>query len=93
MPANAVKTKRDERLWGEAKSQAAKQGKKKDWAYVMGTYQRMKGRKGGKKEAAFEAGMFRALIAGGLPEKVAIAACASHESPKRSERSLTKKSK
>jgi len=35
----------DERLWAKAKAQAAKQGRAKDWAYVMGIYQNMKGGK------------------------------------------------
>jgi 2-hydroxychromene-2-carboxylate isomerase len=50
MPANAVKSERDERLWSKAKAQAAKQGHAEDWDYVMGIYQRMKGRTGGSKE-------------------------------------------
>lgn len=43
MPANAVKTERDEHLWDRAKTQAKKQGRNKDYAYIMGIYQRMKG--------------------------------------------------
>jgi len=50
MPASAVKTKRDERLWEAAKQAATEQGRSEDWAYIMGIYQRMKG--GGKKRAA-----------------------------------------
>jgi len=60
MPVNVVKSQRDERLWEEAKQQAAKQlGKrmpspelagrvtpdKRYWRLVMGIYQRMKGRR------------------------------------------------
>jgi len=47
----AIKTKRDERLWSEAKAQAHKEGfsveKNKDryWKYVMGIYKKMKGMK------------------------------------------------
>lgn len=52
MPVNVVKTKRDERLWNTAKQQAAKQGRKNDWQYVMGIYQRMKHRVGGTKFAS-----------------------------------------
>lgn len=70
MPASAVKTDRDERLWREAKKQAAKQGKGSDYAYVMGIFQRMrKGEKdqipgglaSGKKPSDFDP---RALAAG-----------------------------
>lgn len=43
MPVNVVKTPRDERLWDKAKQQAAKQGRDKDWAYIMGIYQKMTG--------------------------------------------------
>jgi len=45
MPANVVKTKRDERLWNEAKAQAAKEGKPKNWRYIMGIYEKMHGKK------------------------------------------------
>lgn len=45
MPANVVKTAEDERLWNKAKVQAEKQGRAKDYAYVMGIFQRMKGNK------------------------------------------------
>jgi len=62
MPTNAVKTERDERLWSKAKAQAKKQGKGDNHAYIMGIYQRMKNRKGGSKEAGFNA----ALSAAGL---------------------------
>jgi hypothetical protein len=48
MPAAAVKTGRDERLWDKAKKLAAKQGRGKDWAYIMGIYQQMKGEKAEK---------------------------------------------
>lgn len=50
MPVNVVHTARDERLWEEAKRQAAKQGRAKDWRYVMGIYQRMKGEKAEKSD-------------------------------------------
>lgn len=49
MPTNVVKSARDERLWSEAKRQAAEQGRTGDWKYVMGIFMRMRGRKGGKK--------------------------------------------
>lgn len=45
MPANVVKTARDEHLWNRAKQQAEKQGRTRDYAYVMGIFQRMKGEK------------------------------------------------
>jgi hypothetical protein len=34
-------TKEHERLWGEAKKAAAKEGKHGDWAYIQGIFQRM----------------------------------------------------
>lgn len=46
-PPSFVKTKRDERLWEAAKKSADVQGRAGDWAYVMGTFQRMKQRTGG----------------------------------------------
>ena len=43
MPVNVVKTEEDERHWQKAKALAEQQGHSKDWAYVMGIYQKMKG--------------------------------------------------
>lgn len=60
MPTNLVHTKRDERLWNEAKKQAAKQGRAEDWAYVVGIFQRMKGVSKSKQKD---------LIPGGLADK------------------------
>lgn len=37
-----TKTKRDEEKWQKAKEQAAKQGRKGDYAYIMGIYKNMK---------------------------------------------------
>lgn len=47
MPANVVKTPREERLWEKAKTQARKKKPAPDdfYAYVMGIYQQMKGEK------------------------------------------------
>jgi hypothetical protein len=50
MPANVVKTKEDEHKWSKAKSIAAKEGKKKDWSYIMGIYNKMKGKKSKKMD-------------------------------------------
>lgn len=50
MPANIVKTERDERLWSKAKAQAKEQGREEDWAYVTGIFKRMKSGEGGKKK-------------------------------------------
>ncbi|MDD3421911.1 MAG: hypothetical protein PHS47_06420 [Methanocellales archaeon] len=47
MPANVVKTERDERLWAAAKEQAEAEGHRGNWSYVMGIFKRMKGK--GKK--------------------------------------------
>jgi ribosomal protein L37E len=44
MPANVVKTREDEERWKEAKKQAAKQGQSRNYAYIMGIYQRMLGK-------------------------------------------------
>lgn len=46
-PASVVRTARDERLWRMAKASAARQGRARDWAYVMGIFQRMKHHTGG----------------------------------------------
>jgi hypothetical protein len=46
-PAGMVKTPRDERLWKMAKKSAAEQGRKGDWAYVVGIFKRMQSRSGG----------------------------------------------
>jgi hypothetical protein len=43
MPVNVVKTPRQEHLWNKAKEQAAKEGKSKDWAYIMGIFKHMGG--------------------------------------------------
>lgn len=46
-PASVVRTARDERLWRMAKASAARQGRARDWPYVMGIFQRMKHHTGG----------------------------------------------
>jgi hypothetical protein len=43
MPANVVQSKRDEHLWSQAKKIAKEAGRSKDYAYIMGVYQRSKG--------------------------------------------------
>jgi hypothetical protein len=43
MPANVVKTERDEHLWEKAKGLAKNAGKDKDYAYIMGIFKKMKG--------------------------------------------------
>lgn len=48
MPTNVVKTPRQEKLWEEAKASAEKQGKGKNYAYIMGIFKQM----GGLKEAS-----------------------------------------
>ena len=45
-PASVVRTARDERLWRMAKASAARQGRARDWPYVMGIFQHMKHRTG-----------------------------------------------
>ena len=55
MPANAVHGKREERLWKEAKAVAEKEGKAKDYAYIMGIFERMRDRVGGGKPLAHQA--------------------------------------
>jgi hypothetical protein len=44
MPVGVVKSPEDERHWNKAKTLAAKQGRAKDWAYIMGIYQKMNGK-------------------------------------------------
>jgi len=41
MPANIVKTPREERLWQKAKGIAEEAGHAEDWAYVTGVFKRM----------------------------------------------------
>lgn len=43
MPASVVKTKRDERLWKQAKKLAAERGLGDNYAYIMGIYKRSGG--------------------------------------------------
>jgi hypothetical protein len=78
MPVNVVKTPRDERLWDKAKKQAEKQGHTKDWAYVMGIYQHMKGISKsedlGKSMVLPRAAEYR--IPGQVPTQAAIASLA-----------------
>jgi hypothetical protein len=50
LPASVVKTKRDERLWREAKKQAAENGHGGEWDYIMGIYQHMRKREGAPKK-------------------------------------------
>lgn len=45
MPTNVVKTQRDEKFWNAAKWAAKKAGKEDNWAYVMGVFQKMRGKK------------------------------------------------
>jgi hypothetical protein len=47
MPANVVKTEKDERLWAAAKEQAEAEGDKGNWRRVMSIFKRMQGK--GKK--------------------------------------------
>ena len=55
MPANLVKTPEDERKWRKAKVIARAAGKtgKNKWRYVVGVFERMKGR--GMRKKAMEA--------------------------------------
>jgi len=50
MPANLVKTERDERLWEKAKRLAARQGHAGDWAYIVGIFKRMRGHRTKKRK-------------------------------------------
>ena len=58
MPNNLVKSERDEELWAKATTAAEKQGKSKNYAYINGIYQKMKGH---KKTAGVLAGVRRAM--------------------------------
>ena len=49
MPANIVRTPREERLWREAKEAAEREGHAGDYAYITGTYERLRSRVGGAK--------------------------------------------
>lgn len=50
MPANVVKTKRDEKIWKRAKAQAKEQGQEKNYAYIMSIYKSMGGSTGKEKK-------------------------------------------
>jgi hypothetical protein len=52
MPVGVVKTSRDEHLWAKAKAQAEKEGRAKDWPYVMGIFQKMSGKSMSKSQVA-----------------------------------------
>ena len=41
MPANVVKTAKDEVAWEKAKVLAAKEGHAENWAYIMGIYKKI----------------------------------------------------
>lgn len=58
MPNNVVKTKEDEKTWEEAKSEAKKQGKGDNYAYIMSIYNSMTGES--DKEASLSLAMLRA---------------------------------
>jgi len=45
MPASVVKTKKDEEHWKRAKEIAADQGQKDNYAYIMGIFKKMSGKK------------------------------------------------
>ena len=55
MPANVIKTPKDEQEWGQAKDAAEKQGKKGNYAYVMGVFEHLKQRTGSKKPKSSKA--------------------------------------
>lgn len=52
MPANVVKTAEDEKLWNKAKQVAAEQGHEEEWDYIMGIFQKMKGKESLKEYVA-----------------------------------------
>tara|TARA_Y100001973_G_scaffold99147_1_gene157917 strand:- start:8868 stop:10199 length:1332 start_codon:yes stop_codon:yes gene_type:complete len=54
MPNNVIKTQRDEHKWSRAEEIAAKSGKGKDYAYIMGIYKKMKPDHKFKKTASVE---------------------------------------
>ena len=67
MPANVVKTPRDEHLWDLAKERAKEEGRAEDWPYVMGIFEHMKGNR-----AAARAAFGLVLLAFFLPEAFAV---------------------
>lgn len=78
MPPSAVKTPRDEELWIEAKSAAARAGHPGDYAYIMSIFKKMKGGSLGKSlafaAAAAGATAARKMSAGGgaAPQKTKV---------------------
>jgi hypothetical protein len=77
MPANVVKTARDEHLWEKAKKRAAAEGRPKDYAYVMGIFQRMKKSEGDSEPLRAPGGLILDLDLAGRLEK----ATANHTAP------------
>lgn len=67
MPASVVKDPEDERLWRKAKAIAEKQGRSKDYAYIMGIFQKMTGSKGLSKSFTVPAAWRGARIPGQVP--------------------------
>lgn len=51
MPANLVKTPKEDRLWAKARERAAKAGHAGNWKYINSIYQTMKGKKKMSKAA------------------------------------------
>ncbi len=49
MPVNIVRTPHEEKMWRQAKEAAAREGHAGDYAYITGTYERIRARVGGKK--------------------------------------------
>lgn len=62
MPANLVKTPGDEKHWQAAKARAAEEGHEGDWAYVVGIFERMSGKK--QKRLVLKKGGFADPIPG-----------------------------
>jgi hypothetical protein len=52
MPVNMVKTPEEEHYWTKAKKLAEKQGRAKDWAYIVGIFKRMSGKSADQTEVS-----------------------------------------
>ena len=79
MPTNVVKTPEQERLWNKAKALAEKEGRAKEYAYVMGIFKRM----GGLNKSMVGSPFRGQRIPGQVPSKAAMEALKVAQTPAR----------
>jgi len=79
MPTNVVKTPEQERLWNKAKALAEKEGRAKEYAYIMGIFKRM----GGLNKSMVGSPFRGQRIPGQVPSKAAMEALKVAQTPAR----------